>query len=93
MISLLGSPITHAAFPHKLACNNKGLNIFVVCQIDLPTAFWGLLGPRKDVTGDFIKTISMQKFLSFWYHWHGQRSPWGPKRPQKVKCVSFLLKQ
>ncbi len=28
--------------------------------INLPTAFWGLLGPRKDVTMDFIKTISKQ---------------------------------
>ncbi len=53
--------------------------------LNLPTAFWGLLGPRKDVTVDFIK--------AFWYHWHEQRSPWGLKRPQKVKCVSFLLKQ
>ena len=59
--------------------------------LNLPIAFWGLLGPRKDVTVDFIKTVS--EFLSFWYHWHGQRSPWGPKRPQKVKCVSFLVKQ
>ena len=29
-------------------------------SFNLPTAFWGLLGPRKDVTVDFIKTVSKQ---------------------------------
>ncbi len=34
----------------QLYANNMSFN--------LPTAFWGLLGPRKDVMVDFIKTVS-----------------------------------
>ncbi len=28
--------------------------------INLPSAFWGLLRPRKDVMVDFIKSVSKQ---------------------------------
>ncbi len=35
-----------------------------IILLNLPTAFWGLLGPRKDVMVDFIKTVSKQTAIS-----------------------------
>ncbi len=59
--------------------------------INLPTAFWGLLGPQKDVTVDFNKlrpaTVKEIPILLV------SLACWGLKRPQKVNSVSFLLKQ
>ncbi len=34
-----------------------------VGQDNLPTAFWGRLGPQKDVTVNFIKTVNKHQFL------------------------------
>ncbi len=59
--------------------------------LNLPTAFWGLLGPRKDVTVDFIKNHKQADGnISYPSGIIGMARS---KRPQKVKCVSFLRKQ
>ncbi len=33
---------------------------FPYIQLNPPNAFWGLLGPRKDVMVNFTKTVSME---------------------------------
>ena len=41
-----------------------GVTILSCCKtmlnVNPPTAFWGLLGPQKDVNGNFTKTVSKQ---------------------------------
>ncbi len=34
-------------------------------QLNLPTAFWGLLGPQKDVNVNFTKNVGKQTAISF----------------------------
>ena len=57
---------------HIRSCNDVIIN--------LPTAFWGLLGPQKEVNVNFTKNRKQVDD-----HWPGQRSPLGSQKTPNVK--------
>ena len=42
------------------SCHTETCVMKALWHFNLPTAFWGLLGPQKDVKGNFTKTVSKQ---------------------------------
>ncbi len=64
-------------FPVKQYLNNWLHSKFLLASsiiINLPTAFWGLLGSQKDVSVNFVKTI-----IVMYYHENDKTAPQGSR--------------